>query len=213
MTAGGRPKLSVAQFLRKREDLRTQNPNQNRNQNRKPETGNRKPETGTGNRKPETKNRTLQTSKETLKGPTSSQYDPTATQKHVILASLILESEQLIGKVIPDEDEIDDSKNDSFSPWIEVFPDTDPLSLLHLAGDPDQQNKLRLICNEFREIFSNDLNVDDSKWKVSPNRTPPRPQSTANQADIARQIAVLEKQGIIEKSSWFLNLTDLSACV
>jgi hypothetical protein len=94
------------------------------------------------------------------------------------------------------------------SPWIEVFPDTDPLSLLHLAGDPDQQNKLRLLCNEFRDIFSNelpvepadispfDLNVDDSKWKVSRNRTPPRPQS-----DIARQTAVLEKQGIIEKSN------------
>jgi hypothetical protein len=37
--------------------------------------------------------------------------------------------------------------------------------------------------------------------KVSRNRTPPRPQSAANQADIARQIAVLEMQGIIEKSN------------
>jgi hypothetical protein len=36
---------------------------------------------------------------------------------------------------------------------------------------------------------------------VSRNRTLPRPQSAANQADIARQIAVLEKQGIIEKSN------------
>jgi Reverse transcriptase (RNA-dependent DNA polymerase) len=70
-----------------------------------------------------------------------------------------------------------------------------------------------LLCNEFRDILSNqlpaspanippfDLTVDDTKWKVSRNRTPPRPQSAANQADIARQIALLEKQGIIEKSN------------
>jgi Reverse transcriptase (RNA-dependent DNA polymerase) len=70
-----------------------------------------------------------------------------------------------------------------------------------------------LLCNEFRDIFSNELpvspasippfelNVDDTKWKVSRNRTPPRPQSTANQADIIRQLAKLEEQGIIEKSN------------
>jgi hypothetical protein len=116
-----------------------------------------------------------------------------------------------MGEVIADEDQIDDSRNDSFSPWINPFSDTDPLSLIHIAGDTDQQNKLRLLCNEFRNIFSNelplspanippfDLTVDDTKWKVSRNRTPPKPQSAANQADIARQIAVLEKQGIIEK--------------
>jgi hypothetical protein len=67
-----------------------------------------------------------------------------------------------------------------------------------------------LLCNVFRDKFSNelpaspanippfDLTVDDIKWKVSRNR---RTQSAANQADIARQIAVLEKQGIIEKSN------------
>ena len=43
--------------------------------------------------------------------------------------------------------------------------------------------------------------MDDVKWKVSRNRTPPRPQSTVNQADIIRQLAKLEGQGIIEKSN------------
>lgn len=151
---------------------------------------------------------TLQTSKGTPKGlPLTQMDDPAATQRHVILASLILESEQLFGFVPADEDEIEDSKNDSFSPWINSFPDTDPLSLIHIAGDEYQQNKLRLLCNEFRDIFSNELpvspasippfelNVDDTKWKVSRNRTPPRPQSTANQADIIRQLAKLEEQG------------------
>jgi hypothetical protein len=33
-----------------------------------------------------------------------------------------------MGEVIADEDEIDDSRNDLFSPWINPFPDTDPLS-------------------------------------------------------------------------------------
>jgi hypothetical protein len=44
-----------------------------------------------------------------------------------------------------------------------------------------------------------ELNVDDAKWKVSRNQTPPRPQSIAYQADIVRQLAKLEEQGIIEK--------------
>jgi Reverse transcriptase (RNA-dependent DNA polymerase) len=155
----------------------------------------------------------LQSSAETPKRLTSTKCSPAATQKRVILASLILESEQVMGEVITDEDKIDDSRNDSFSPRTNSFPDTDPLSLIHIAGDTDQQNKLRLLCNEFRDIFSNelpaspanippfDLTVEDTKWKVSRNRTPPRPQSAANQADIARQIAVLKKQGIIEKSN------------
>jgi hypothetical protein len=131
--------------------------------------------------------------------------DPAATQRLVILASLVLESEQLFVFVPSDEDEIEDHKNDSFSPWINNFPDTDPLSLIHIAGDDNQQNKIRLLCNEFRDIFSNDLpagpayippfelNVDDIKWKVSRNRTPPRPQSIADQADIVRQLAKLEE--------------------
>ena len=157
---------------------------------------------------------TLQPSAGTPKGYPLTQMDDLAvTQKHVILASLIQESEQLFGFVPADEDEIEDDKKDSFSPWINLFPDTDPLSLIHIAGDEVQQNKLRLLCNEFRDIFSNelpanpakippfDINVDDKKWKVSRNRTPPRPQSTANQADIVRQLAMLEKQGIIEKST------------
>jgi hypothetical protein len=70
-----------------------------------------------------------------------------------------------------------------------------------------------LLCDEFRDIFSNELpaslasippfelNVDDKLWKVSRTRTPPRPQSTANQADIVRQLAKLEEQGIIVKSN------------
>jgi hypothetical protein len=75
---------------------------------------------------------TLQPSKGTQKGfPLTQMDDPAATQRHVILASLILESEQLFGFVPADEDEIEDH---SFSPWmINSFPD--PLS----PGDDNQQ--------------------------------------------------------------------------
>ena len=38
-------------------------------------------------------------------------------------------------------------------------------------------------------------------WASLKNRTPPRPQSTANQVDIVKQISELESAGIIEKSS------------
>ena len=38
-------------------------------------------------------------------------------------------------------------------------------------------------------------------WASPKNRTPPRPQSTANQVDIVKQITELESAGIIEQSS------------
>ena len=84
---------------------------------------------------------------------------PAVTQTHVILASLIQESERLFEALPPDEDEIDDSIKDSFSPWIDEFPDTDPLSLINLAGDEDQKNKLRLLVHEFEDIFSSELSA------------------------------------------------------
>ena len=41
---------------------------------------------------------------------------PTTTKTHVIHASLILDSEQLLGHIRPDDDEIEDHLDDSFSP-------------------------------------------------------------------------------------------------
>jgi hypothetical protein len=83
---------------------------------------------------------------------------------------------------------------------------------LHISGDDDLQSPILSLCEKFRDIFSNELPptpasippfhlvVDDSKWESNRNRGPPRPQTTANNADIVRQIAILESQGIIEKS-------------
>ena len=64
---------------------------------------------------------------------------PAATQTRVIHASLILESEQLLGQVSPDDDKIDDQINDSFSPWLNQFPSSDPLPLVNISGATTSQ--------------------------------------------------------------------------
>ena len=68
-------------------------------------------------------------------------------------ASLKLESEQLLGQVNPDDDEIDDDLKDSFSPWLSRFPSSDPLSLINISGDEDLQTTIRKLCFDFRDIF------------------------------------------------------------
>ena len=134
------------------------------------------------------------------------------TQTHGLLASLVLESEHILGTPIPDEDEIDHIKTDTFSHWLKEPSTVDVLSLINISGDENLQLKLRTLCTEFRDIFSNelptkpasippfDLIVDNEKWRVPQNRTPPRSQSVPKQAELVKNLAILEKQGIIEKS-------------
>ena len=147
------------------------------------------------------------------KGPTSAQkQDLAVAQTHGILASMTDETDHLVRISAPDVDEIDESASDSFLPWSRQFFDDDPLSKIHISGDEIQQRKILDLCIEFRDIFRNELDdkpaaippfhlvVDELKWKVTSNRTPPRPQSIANQQEIVRQIKTLEEKGIIEKS-------------
>ena len=70
-------------------------------------------------------------------------------------------------------------------PWSTPDSDTDILSLIHLSGDEDLQSRLRTLCTELSDIFSNELPkepadispfkliVDVTKWKVGKNRAPP----------------------------------------
>ena len=137
--------------------------------------------------------------------------DITATKPQHYLASLVTQSETLAKIATAADDELDDHETSTFAPWLPTIA-SDPIASLHIAGDEDLQSKIRSLCLDFVDIFSNelpsapakippfDLVVDDSKWKTPKNRTPPRPQSTSNHADIVRQIKVLEEQGIIEKS-------------
>ena len=129
-----------------------------------------------------------------------------------ILASLVLESEQLSRTPLYDNADIDHDETDTFKPWSTTSSDTDILSLIHFSGDEDLQSRLRTLCREFAVIFSNDfpkepadippfnLIVDDTKWKVGKNRAPPQSQSSVKQAALFKTLQTLISQGIVEKS-------------
>ena len=82
---------------------------------------------------------------------------PTVAQTSCFLASLHLESEQLLGIPLPDDDDIDHDKTDTFKPRLPTISDVDILSLIHICGDDDLQKRLRSLCEDFRDIFSNEL--------------------------------------------------------
>ena len=106
----------------------------------------------------------------------------------------------------------DVDKTDAFKPWLPVASTTDVLTQIHFSGSTSLQKRLRTLCTEFRDIFSNelpakpaaipefDLVVDNKKWKVNRNRMPPRQQSPVKQTELYKTIETLRKQGIIEKS-------------
>ena len=81
----------------------------------------------------------------------------TVTQTSRILASLVLESEQLSRAPLYDDDDIDYDKTDTFKPWSSPSSNADILSLIQFSGDEDLQSRLRTLCTEFSDIFSNDL--------------------------------------------------------
>ena len=101
----------------------------------------------------------MQTSGSVPKGsPLVSQLEnPTVTQTSRILASLVLESEQLSRAPLYDDDDIDHDKTDTFKPWSSPSPNTDILSLILFSGDEDLQSRLRTLCTEFADIFSYEL--------------------------------------------------------
>jgi Reverse transcriptase (RNA-dependent DNA polymerase) len=142
----------------------------------------------------------------------SQKADLAVSQTQGILGVLVDNSENILIRAAADVDEIDEASSDTLLPWSPRFFDTDPLSKIHVVGDEVQRKQILDLCEEYRDIFSNeldetpaivplfDLKVDETKWKVRANRAPPRPQTTANQADIVNQIKTLLQQGIIEKS-------------
>ena len=111
-----------------------------------------------------------------------------------------------------DDDDIDHDKTDTFKPWSSSSSNTDILSLIHFSGDEDLQSRLRTLCTEFSDIFSNELPkepanippfnliVDNLKWKVGKNRAPPRTQSSVKQTELFKTLQTLISQGIVEKS-------------
>ena len=145
--------------------------------------------------------------------PPSQVGNHTVTKPQPFLASLVHQSEFISAIATSADNELDDHESGTFAPYLPSPSKDDPLQALHISGDEELQLLIRSLCEEFRDLFSNELPltpasippfhlvVDDSQWHHNKNRGPPRPQTTANQAEIVRQIAILEKQGIIEKSS------------
>ena len=132
---------------------------------------------------------------------------------HSLLASLTVEAQHILGGSAPDDDEIDHDKTDTFKPWLPSPSTTDVLSLIHVSGDKDLQRRLRTLCKEFKDIFSNELPaapakipefhliVKDDEWKVARNRAPPRAQNPKKQAALFTTIETLLRQGMIRKST------------
>ena len=112
----------------------------------------------------------------TKRQPLISQLEElTASQTSCLLASLVLEPEELLEAQLPDKDDIDHDKVDTFKAWSTTSLDTDILFLMHLSGYEDLQSRLRTLCMEFADIFSNglpheipfNLVEDDLNWKVA----------------------------------------------
>jgi hypothetical protein len=137
----------------------------------------------------------------------------TATKTQHVLASLVMQTELLSTVVTSAENEIETHESPTFAPWLPASSITDPLESLQIAGDADLQSKIRSLCEEYKDIFSNelpstpasippfDMVVDDKMWKTPQNRAPPRPQSTANHADIVKQINILESARLSPKGN------------
>ena len=150
-----------------------------------------------------------------------------------LLASLTVEAKHILSGSAPDDDEIDHYKTDTLKSWLPSPSTTDVLSLIHISGDKDRQHRLRTLCNEFKDIFSNELlaapakipefhlTVKDDEWKVARDRGPRRAQNPKKQAALFTTIETLLRQGIIRKSTFhiiakfysFLNLIILFVCV
>ena len=135
------------------------------------------------------------------------------TPPHRLLSSLIPMSLMPDLGSLPDDDEIDHDKTDTFKPWLRQPDTSDVLSQIKISGDKDLQHKIRKVCLKYRDIFSNELpaapakipeftpDVQKEKWEVAKNRAPPRSQSAPKQTALFSSIEKLLRQGIITKFS------------
>ena len=139
-----------------------------------------------------------------------------------LITSLVRETQDLFAAIHNTDDEIDDSKVDSFAPFLVVdkivgrnnyFPDTPLLSAISIDGDPDLRAGLVILIQKYSHIFRNDLAADPAdippfdlqvnleKWRNPKKCGPPRVQSSANQAETVKQVDLLLAQNIIERSN------------
>jgi hypothetical protein len=85
------------------------------------------------------------------------------------------------------------------------------LMQINITGSANLQRSIRLLCKEYIDIFSPSvrkeparvsplsMTVDADKWKDERNRLSPRFLTRNKDADLRKQIALLETLGVIEK--------------
>ena len=117
-------------------------------------------------------------------------------------------------------DKIDDGKIDTFAPFLAEKPSQDDLpkgpedflNEITFEGDESFQRKLRELCSEYSDIFSDQLaeksaalktfeiNIPLELWKKDVNRTPVRPQSSTKEAALKENLDEMLASGVIERS-------------
>ena len=143
------------------------------------------------------------------RSPTTKSEILTVSPPRRILSSLILRSRNILGGSLPDDDEIDHDKTDTFKFLLPIINNSD---INKISGSNELQHKSRALCCKYKDIFSNELQaapakipkfaltVQTDKWEVAKNRAPPRPQSALKQTALFLTIETLLRQGIIIKS-------------
>ena len=79
--------------------------------------------------------------------------EPAVCQTSHLLALLVLESEQLLGVILLDENNTDHDKTGNFKPWSTPSSDTDILFLIHLSDDEDLQSRYYVLSVRNFMIF------------------------------------------------------------
>ena len=136
------------------------------------------------------------------------------TQTTRPLTALLQQTEQLLEVNDFGDESIDYNAKDMFAPFRSDPPGetTDILDKITISGSPDQQRRIRALCEKYRHIFKDELDahpakltpfeldVDKKKWESYKNRGHVRTQTPLKEKEIARQVEEMLKAGIIEKS-------------
>jgi hypothetical protein len=136
-------------------------------------------------------------------------------QRHGWVAT-VLKQAQLAHTAVIVDDEIDDSKTDTFLPFLASPESKSPIDFIDLItfeGDPDLIRRSRALCYKYKHLFSDtlhakpadippfDLQVNDAKWRTYANRGPVRVQTPAKDAEAVKHITLLLALGIIVAST------------
>ena len=70
----------------------------------------------------------------------------TVSPTRSLLASLTVESQNVLGGSLPDDDEIDHNKAHTIQPWLPLPSTTNVSSEINILGDEDLQHRLRTLC-------------------------------------------------------------------